>query len=324
MRHLVLGLLLVAVDVAVAGVPQSLGETGLYKDVAAKTLAPGVRGFTPQYPLWTDGASKRRWIALPAGSVIDATDPDRWVFPVGTRVWKEFAYEHRVETRFMELGVDGRWTMAAYVWNEDGTDALLAPERGTRVTIEGGTHDVPGRWDCVACHGSSGRVLGFSALQLSIDRDPLAPHADPERDGDLDLAALIREGLVIAVDDPAPRVPAQSDRERAVLGYLHANCGGCHDGTGALSTKSFRFDQRAVEALDSRTLVAAGLVTPGDPAASEILHRMASREAAVQMPPLGTRRVDDEAVALIEAWIREDLSDSHAGAVSPNPEEMSR
>lgn len=324
MRRVALGLLLAAAD-AIAAPPTLLSETGLYADAVTKTVAADVRAFTPQYPLWTDGASKQRWIALPVGTAIDATDPDRWVFPVGTRVWKEFAYGRRVETRFMELGSDGRWSMAAYVWNDDGTDALLAPERGTRVAVEGGAHDVPGRWDCVACHGTGGRVLGFSALQLSTDRDRIAPHATPEAEGDLDLATLIREGLITGVDDPAPRIAAATDRERAVLGYLHTNCGTCHDGNGVLSTKPFRFDQQAVEALDPRTLVAAGLVTPGDPAASEILRRMGSREAAVQMPPLGTRRVDDEAVALIEAWIREDLSTptSPTGAEAPD-EEISR
>ena len=47
--------------------------------------------FTPTWRLWTDGAVKRRWVSLPPGGTIDTSDPDRWVFPVGTRFFKEFA-----------------------------------------------------------------------------------------------------------------------------------------------------------------------------------------------------------------------------------------
>ena len=41
-------------------VPALLSATGLYQSIAAKTLAPGVLPFTPQFPLWSDGAEKRR------------------------------------------------------------------------------------------------------------------------------------------------------------------------------------------------------------------------------------------------------------------------
>ena len=83
--------------------PERLSETGLYADVATKRVAEGLLAFTPQYPLWSDGARKSRWIALPPGTSIDASDPDAWVFPVGTRLWKEFAFERRIETRYLEL-----------------------------------------------------------------------------------------------------------------------------------------------------------------------------------------------------------------------------
>src|SRR5687768_3582906 len=45
--------------------------------------------FTPRYPLWSDGMSKRRWLYLPPGTSIDKSDPDAWEFPRGTRAWKE-------------------------------------------------------------------------------------------------------------------------------------------------------------------------------------------------------------------------------------------
>ena len=50
--------------------------------------------------------------------------------------------------------------------------------------------------DCLACHGgASVPVLGVSALQLSPDRDPLAPHASPAGRRS-DLRGLVARGLV--------------------------------------------------------------------------------------------------------------------------------
>ena len=72
--------------------PPTLGQAGLYSDIRSKTVAPENLPYAPQYPLYTDGAVKSRWIYLPPGQQIDASEPDQWVFPVGTRIFKEFAF----------------------------------------------------------------------------------------------------------------------------------------------------------------------------------------------------------------------------------------
>jgi len=84
-----------------APLPEHLGQTGLYADRALTTPARDVLAYTPQYPLWSDRATKRRWIRLPRGTAIDARDPDAWVFPVGTKIWKEFSRDRRRETRLI-------------------------------------------------------------------------------------------------------------------------------------------------------------------------------------------------------------------------------
>lgn len=159
LRALFLALLLcapAAAGSAPAPLPETLEETGFY--ALAKTE------FAPSYPLWTDGAAKRRWIHLPAGTAIDKSDPQAWEFPVGTRLWKEFAYERRVETRFIERLADGRWRYAAYRWNDAGTHATLAPAAGAMA----GLHRIPSRDDCVVCHeGPRTPVLGYSRVQLA-------------------------------------------------------------------------------------------------------------------------------------------------------------
>ena len=70
--------------------PTTLQETGLCDDGPCAVIKPGILAFAPQYTLYSDGATKRRWIALPPGEVIDTSDMDYWRFPVGTRLWKEF------------------------------------------------------------------------------------------------------------------------------------------------------------------------------------------------------------------------------------------
>src|SRR4029453_4738296 len=199
--------------------------------------------FSAQYPLWSDGTRKRRWIYLPIGTSIDATQVDAWAFPAGTKLWKEFGYGRRIETRLIERLADGSWGVAPYVWNRDGSDAELAPEQGIVVPIAdapGGQYSVPSRDDCRACHeGPAVPVLGFSALQLSSDRDPLAPHADPAQTGQLDLKRLVERGalrnLPAALLTKPPRIDAPTPLARAALGYLHGNCGHCRNAAGALS-----------------------------------------------------------------------------------------
>jgi hypothetical protein len=318
-----------AVGVSTPPVPARLSETGLY--LADGTVDPRNRPFVPQYPLWSDGAEKSRWIRLPEGRRIDVSDVDAWRFPAGTVLWKEFAWDGRkVETRMLRAEPDGRWTFATYVWNEDQSDALLAPAEGIPAFHEiapGKRHSIPAVADCNACHGSSpATVLGFNALQLSDDRDPLAPHAEPLRPGALTLGTLVAEDLL----NPArpelaswpPRIRADDPVARAAQGYLSANCGGCHNARGPLARLGFDLLHEVGTAPDAperaqATAVGAAsryvvpdvapadcrIVAPGVPDHSALLHRMRSRRPSSQMPPLGTVIPVVEAIEVVRRWI---------------------
>jgi hypothetical protein len=310
--------------------PERLSDTGLHVPGAPDALSNGVLAFAPQYPLWSDGAHKRRWIRLPQGSVIDASDPDAWEFPIGTQLWKEFGHGRPFETRLVERAADGSWRFATYVWNDDGTDAALAPEGGAVLSVAeapGGRYVVPSRDDCRACHeGAAVPVLGFSALQLSPDRDPLAPHAEPLRPDMADLASLAAGGLLVnlppALLESPPRVRAADAQARAALGYLHANCGHCHNDAGALDGLHMALAQRAAPDIDSVAVTLDSLLgrtsrfrPHGVPDARRIAPdgnhmltlRMRSVSPLSRMPPLGVRVVDEAGVSLVERWIADDL-----------------
>jgi hypothetical protein len=343
------GLAVAAPGNAVNPLPQRLSETGLHAAGPVTQIGRDALEFSPQYPLWSDGASKRRWISLPAGTSIDASNPDAWEFPVGTKLWKEFALGRPIETRYIERLADGSWRFATYVWNADGTEATLAPEGGIvalplRNAAREGTYAVPGELDCRACHeGAPVPVLGFSALQLSPDRDPLAPHTDAQAQGaaNVDLRALVARGLIRNLPqrllDSAPRIAARTPTERAVLGYLHGNCGHCHsapEATGASVPVGVVLAQSVSQAGLSaeavrRSLVGATsrfrphganaptrLVVPGASIASVLPLRMRSRDPRVQMPPLGTAEPDFAALALVDRWIDDDLHEPTALATA--------
>ena len=273
--------------------------------------------FSPQYPLWSDGAKKTRWIYIPPGRTIDAKRANDWVFPVGTKLWKEFSFGERVETRYLEKSGEKTWIYATYAWKEDGSDAVLVPRDGFPNHVEiapGIRHDLPGIDGCRACHEGQGRdvVLGFNALQLSPDRDANAPHAEPFTPGMINLNTLAERNLLAHF--PArllahpPEIEARSPRERTALGYLSANCGGCHNTTDPLSTVGM-YLKRSVD-LPPGTMwkelesvighrskyQVPGLgggesyrIDPGHPEQSVVVLRMSTRNPYSQMPPWDRR-----------------------------------
>jgi hypothetical protein len=328
---------------ATPALPLTLSATGLYRDLPERVLARGILGFTPQYPLWSDGTRKQRWLWLPPGSRIDARRGDAWQFPTGTRLWKEFSLDRPVETRLIERLADGRWRFATYVWRADGSDADLAPEGGIAglpvASAPKGRYRILARRDCRACHDAApSPVLGVSALQLSPDRDPGAAHAVPPRPGDVDMVGLHAMGRLRALDRGLlrrpPRIPARTPTERSALGYLHGNCGHCHNRDGAeprlpldlvLAQSTHPPGKDAVgqllrTSLRYRRPGAERLLVPGDPAHSVLALRVSSSDAVTRMPPLGTTLVDQVGVELIHRWIGELPSRGPATAVVPEGE----
>ncbi len=309
--------------------PALLSETGLYAEGGTLRIDPRNRPFSPQYPLWTDGAQKKRWIQLPQGSAIDATNLSRWEFPIGTKFWKEFAFDgHKVETRMLWRVSAERWVFASYAWNEAQTDATLAPEAGLPGVAEvapGKRHSVPGIADCRACHDSTRtEILGFDALNLSDDRDPNAPHGEPLADEMLTLRSLMNENLITPkrtelIASP-PRVNAASPEARAAIGYLSTNCGNCHNRDSSIASLGLdlKYDVTNDAAQCAPALATtvgkrghwvvpeapeeSRLINPGRPDASAIVRRVKSRRPSSQMPPLGSVLVDHEGLDLLIRW----------------------
>jgi len=302
--------------------PPLLSQTGLYDDILTKTVSPVARAYQPQYPLWSDDAEKERWLYLPeCDPQIDNTDEDEWVFPVGTRAWKQFSLGGvLLETRLIHrFGPGPRdFLYATYHWRLDGADADLQPT--SELNVNGTTHDIPGPTSCTRCHGDQpakgglpSRYLGASAVQLS--------HTGPG----LTMASLSTDGSLTVPSPAGYTLPGDATAQTA-LGYFHSNCGNCHnDSSDGLF---FPFIDMRMKTTDA-TVESSGLYTSlvnqapsfftgkgcaylihgGDPLDSCVHLRMTIRAPAVdmlsqdQMPPIGTYAVDGAGLSAAEAWI---------------------
>jgi hypothetical protein len=322
--------------------PATLAETGLYaiegnlgaggaggaggasgvELVMPVAIADYVKTFEPKYPLWADDATKQRYVYVPKCKTIDTSDMDHWKFPVGTRFWKTFSVgEKVVETRLMHHFGPGEadWLFAAYQWDPNQPDdpsAALWTQDLLVANANGTTHDIPSTGACTNCHAKlSERVLGFGAIQLSHEGAT----------GGLTIGKLSGLGWLT---QPAPdgfEVPGDA-LQRAALGYLHGNCGGCHNqGAGIPASPPLVLrllvGQKDYATTDTVTStvgvgVVSGLteiagkhrVEPMDPAASALLIRMSYRgTSGLQMPPANTNATKQPdttgGVKVITDWV---------------------
>jgi hypothetical protein len=315
--------------------PECSGPPGLYVPGSCSKLAEGVRTYRPKYELWSDGASKERFVYLPPNTQIDTSNPDRWAFPQGTRFYKTFSLDGvRIETRLIEktaaaASVDS-WTFTAYAWSQDQLSTTVADAAGVANAL-GTPHDIPSQAQCKSCHTQPGLdgVNGFGAIQLN--------HAQTE----LSLDCLIDEGLLVNgtsttlnVSSDNARIPGDAAAQTA-LGYLHANCGHCHGGptpranlalaslVGVLNvgdepvskTATCQCLARWTGRVNSMKEPYVRRILAGHAPNSGVIGRMSVRGAGEQMPPLGTEVVDDDGVAAVSAWI--DALDASACDAAP-------
>jgi hypothetical protein len=304
--------------------PMTLADTGLCRNVGCTQVSPDVHEYVPRFPLWADTATKRRWMYLPPGTKIDTTDPDHWVFPVGTRFWKEFTRDSvRVETRYIakvlaDENAPGAWFYISFAWNQ-AQDATTAVTSGA-MNVNGTMHDIPSRSDCRDCHENlnPGRILGFQAIQLDA--------TDPN--GLLDLDRIDAMGWLTT--SPPAKVsgahypfPAGTQAQLDALGYLHANCGHCHNPSSRFHDTTpivLRLDTTKLATLtgtptyttttnvngmpfDENGTTYTKIVIPEDPDHSIMNVRVNSTIPMHHMPKLGSEMTDPRAMSLVLGWI---------------------
>jgi len=292
----------------------------------------GIIPYAPSAKLWSDGALKDRFMAIPGLGQITYEAEGGWTFPDETVLIKNFILPQdfrdpfntgkRIETRLLIRSGSG-WAGFSYEWNELETDAELLSGSKTRnfdLIDENGNpfnYDwyYPSQSDCNQCHTTqTNKVAGITTAQLN------SPYRYPESGRwDNQLRTLEHIGMFDAAlpaspeelpSAPNPANPNATTVDRAEA-YLLANCAVCHQPGGINPTSiDFRWGlalgDRDIFNVDA-TEEGFGLpdpkrLDPGDPFNS-VIHLRMSTLGEHRMPPLGTSRVDADGDDLVRAWI---------------------
>ena len=314
-----------------------LSATGCVDATDAKKAAASMIPYEVNSPLWSDGADKQRFMAIPDGALIHVKDCAReptkclfafqggtsddeghWELPVGTVLMKHFLFagkflETRLFIRFADL-----WAGFSYQWNSDQTDALLVSENGLKTDItnsSGGTQSwsFPSRSDCLQCHNDTvGGSLGPETRQF----DRMFKYPSGVTANQIDTLEHI--GLF---DAPVVRMPPLTDYTRdtspgnleaRARSYLHANCAICHRPDGAYSAIDLRFGVTLATMnvcnvdpnKGDQGVPGAKRVFPAMPDKSVMLLRMQAPDMMNgRMPQLATSVLDTNGIDTISAWI---------------------
>jgi len=296
---------------------------GLYARRGTTTPSTSLLAYKPGVVLWSDGAEKQRYLALPAGTQIDTTEFDSWQFPVDTKAFKEFRVDGRlVETRMLWKQAPTNWVMATYIWDDTGKAATLNTSMQP-VLLDSG-YEIPTAKDCGKCHhGGADKLLGVEALALAL---PTAEGAT--------LDQLAARGLLSAPPAETTALLPEDDSgsAAAALGFLHGNCGmACHSLRGLGEETKLVLRLRAEEFWDASGRALTEAVTATDaytasvntapttmsvaqafPDAKRItrgnhdqslLYVLSHRRDQYQMPPLVSHRIDEADSAALASWI---------------------
>ncbi|MBK8175358.1 MAG: PQQ-dependent sugar dehydrogenase [Rhodospirillales bacterium] len=305
-----------------AQIPQLLSETGCIVPTSPLGTVPGMIPYTVNAQLWSDGAAKRRWVALPDGAQITIGDNGDFEFPIGTVLMKMFLYQRYkpFETRLLKRHTDGSWAGYSYEWKADLSDAVLVPAEGKTIDVKTAAGSsvhwhLPSRSQCLLCHtAAAGYVLGPRIAQLNSMYDYERTGRKGHQLVTWNAMGLFANGLPAAVADlPALSGPFQPkvNAVRRARSHLDANCGSlCHrPNVDIRPTMDLRYstDIQAMNVCNVDPLVSdlgltgAKLLDPLSPATSLLWIRMQLRGNG-QMPPLATTIADPTAV-VVENWV---------------------
>lgn len=303
--------------IAAEGYPARLSDYGFFADLVKRTPASRVVGYDLETALFSDYTVKQRFIYVPAGATAKYDPAKAFDLPVGSALIKTFGYGEGasfkpLETRLLLRRASG-WVAIPYVWNAEGTDALLK-RAGTRLAVSftdpSGkprqiSYAVPNQNQCKDCHALSGQIT------------PIGPKARYLNHGD-QLQKLAAAGLLDRAPADAPRVArwddAKAPLEARARAYLEINCAHCHNPAGAASNSGLFLELDRKEAVTigiGKRPVAAGrgsggrefAIQPGNAEASILIYRLRSTDPGIAMPELGRATAHDEGIELLSQWI---------------------
>jgi uncharacterized repeat protein (TIGR03806 family) len=323
------------IDVDITQVPFAKLSDYHFFEGAIKNLIPAsnVIPYEPASSLFTDYASKKRFIWMPAGVKANYVADNKILeFPLGTILIKTFYYTtiqpgnvtKLIETRLMVRKSDG-WKFYEYLWNDAQTDAELVSGddflNGSTKTItftkpnnETITTDyrIPSDGECFACHKINEIAIPIGVKPQNLNHD--ATFSDGNKN---QLQKLVDQGYLSSFPSNIVSTVNYKDTSKPLdlrlRSYLDANCAHCHQDEARCFYRQIRlpFSQTTLDSNIGMCVIAdeeisptlQKIISPGNFNKSIMHYRLKSNDESDRMPLLGRTIVHDEGVALLEEYI---------------------
>jgi uncharacterized repeat protein (TIGR03806 family) len=318
--------------------PALISQTGIFSNTPAMTPVSGLIPYQPNTPLWSDGALKTRYFAVPNnGGVITPNEQiafaptGSWLFPAGTVFVKTFQLNtdttnpnvlHRLETRLLVRDINGAVYGVTYKWRADNSDAdLLTGSLTENIAITNATGVTTQAWyypspaDCLTCHTPvANYVLGVNTRQLNGNQTYPATGVTDNQLRTLNRLGLFNpafdEGGIANFEKLSALTNLTASLQERSRSYLDANCAQCHQPGGTGITFDARYDT-ALAAQNITNYPAANslgydhacIIKADDVWRSMIWQRINTTNNAYKMPPLARALIDTNAVQVFSDWI---------------------
>ena len=251
---------------SVADIPEKLSTYNLFTNINNPTENPNgdAMPYDLTTALFTDYATKYRFIFTPPGTQIRYDNQEVLNFPIGTILVKTFSMpkedtskrgfsnEDMIETRLLVNTKNNGWLALPYAWNDEQTEAVFSPagqssqrtltHKGESFTFD---YQIPAIADCRKCHQLTSKIDGFD----SSDFTPIGPKArllnrdnlidgehinqlqhliDQQKliDAPSDLSSIVTTPSFNDSTDISAKTP--TELEALAKGYLDINCAHCH------------------------------------------------------------------------------------------------
>ncbi|WP_408031253.1 SO2930 family diheme c-type cytochrome [Tenacibaculum xiamenense] len=282
-------------------------------------------------PLFTDYASKKRFIVIPKDKTISYKENGVLDFPLGTIIIKNFYYtsnelnkpnDQIIETRLLILdSASKKWVPLPYIWNEDQTEAYLyilgkdidIVRKNEKSEEQAFMYSVPNINMCKNCHVKNTKIVPLGPTARQINRYNQVFDSNQ-------IDYLITNSFIEGIKSSAnsPKIPNYLDEKVSInnraRAYLDVNCAHCHREGGSAKTSGLHLNYLQNDMYKvgvNKPPVAAGKgsgnldfdIVEGKPNESILMYRMKHLEPDIVMPEIGKNTLHKEGVELIEKWI---------------------
>ena len=319
-------------------IPALLSQTGIFSNTPSMTPSNSLIPYTPNVVLWSDGAVKTRYFAVPGNGGVNTPEEqisfaptNSWTFPAGTVFVKTFELNtdttnpnvrRRLETRLLVRDINGAVYGVTYKWRADNSEADLLPDSLLEdITITNTTGTSTQTWyypspaDCLTCHTPTANyVLGVNSRQLNGNETYSSTGVTDNQLRTLNRIGLFNsafdESAIAGYEKLSALTNLTASLEERVRSYLDVNCAQCHRPGGTGITFDARYDTLPAQqnitnypAAVSLGYDNARIVASKDIWRSMIYRRMNTTDNNYKMPPLARSLVDTNAVQVLTDWI---------------------